>query len=110
MQISDVHIDMLYLVPLVGTILPILVALVTKKVASPSVKGVVLALLSALGGLGTAAIADAGAISKEAFVNAFVMWVVGVATYFGLWSRPAAEGKRSVAETVADVAPNTGIG
>lgn len=104
MQISDVHIDMLYLVPLVGTILPILVALVTKKVASSGVKATVLALLSALTGLGTAAISNAGAISKEAFVNAFVAWVVGVATYYGLWSNIG------VTQKVQDATPNTGVG
>ncbi len=104
MQINSVHIEMIYLVPLVGTILPILVALVTKKVASSGVKGVLLAFLSALTGLGTAALGTSGAISKEAFINAFIAWVVAVATYYGLWDNVG------VTEKVADVAPNTGIG
>lgn len=103
-EVTAVTIDRAYLVPAVGVFLPILVAIVTKKVASSGVKAIVLALLSALSGLGTAALSNAGAISQEAFINAFITWVIAVATYYGFWTNVG------TTQAVQNATANKGIG
>lgn len=74
---------------LVSTILPIVVGLVTKQVTSPGTKAVLLALLSAVTGLGAQALAahsdgvnyDLG----QGLLLSFTAFIVGVAMHFGLW-------------------------
>lgn len=70
---------------LIGTVLPILVGIVTKEVASGGLKSVLLLLFSAIQGLiVTATTVDGAAIlSTEAIVVAGLGWVSAVASYYG---------------------------
>ena len=89
----------------VGTVLPVLVALVTTKVTDPGVKGVLLATLAAVTAFAGEALtaAQGGTVFDlgRAGVMALGVWVVAVATHFGLWkptqvSAGAAEKGRTV--------------
>lgn len=86
----------------VGTVLPVLVGLVTTRVTHPGAKAVTLALLAALTALGTEALTAAQAGTPydlgRGAVMALGVWVVAVATHYGLW-RPTG---------VADAATDTG--
>lgn len=85
----------------VGTVLPVLVGLVTTRVTHPGVKAVTLAVLSALTALGTEVLAAAQAGTPydlgRGLVMALGVWVVAVSTHYGLW-RPS-----GVSESAADV-------
>lgn len=70
---------------LVGTVLPILVGLVTKTVTSPTIKAVLLLALSGLSGFGSEYINDPNFVWQQALLTTVVTFVVGVATHFGLW-------------------------
>ena len=87
---------------IVGTVLPVLVGLVTTRVTAPGVKGVLLAVLSAATALGTEALTAAqdGATYDlgRGLVMALGVWVVAVSTHYGLW-RPTG---------AADIAADTG--
>lgn len=76
-------VDLALLAVVAGTILPILVGIVTKEVASGAVKATILALLSAVTGLVNGAINADGVFTKEAVIAAAVTWVTAVATYYG---------------------------
>lgn len=78
-----VVVDMALLAIVVGTVLPILVGIVTKEVASGALKSVILAFLSAVTGLVNGAINADGLFTKEAVIAAAVTWVTAVATYYG---------------------------
>ncbi len=72
-----------------GTVIPILVALVTKRVASPGTKAVVNLLLSAIAGALSVLVAEAQGTVVELEASAFVAsvaltWVTSVATHYGL--------------------------
>lgn len=73
----------------VTTLLPIITAWVTTAVTSSKVKAIVLAALSAITGLGAELLnALQTGTQYELFVgllNAFIVFVVAVATYFGFW-------------------------
>ena len=83
-----------------GTILPILVGLVTTRVTAPGVKGVLLASLSAVAALVGEALTAAQAGTPydlgRGIVMALGVWCVATATHFGLWKPTGA------ADTVAD--------
>lgn len=89
----------------VGVILPIIVGLVTKASWSGSVKAVLLALLSALSGLGTSFLDIPAGDTwqwKQAVFLALTTWVIAVATYFGLY-KPETKDGNSVAKTTANL-------
>lgn len=67
-----------------GTIVPILVGLVTKLHASSAVKGLVNLVLSAIAGLVATAIATDGVLTKTAVVAGFMALVASVGTYYGV--------------------------
>lgn len=95
--------DMTLLALLIGVIVPLLVGLLTKLNAAPAVKSVLNLGLTALG----AALVTSNQIGftwKPFLVNFAVAWAVGIGTYYGFY-KPT-----GVAGTVANVAPNTGIG
>lgn len=76
-----------WLTILIGTVLPIAVALVTKQNASPGLKATVLAALSAVSGALVSIQATGGTFEiKTAFIGFMVTWVTAVATHFGLLS------------------------
>lgn len=66
-----------------GTVLPILVGIITKQFRSGAVKSSLLALLSAVSGAATVAINDGGVLTKETIIAAAITWVTAVATYVG---------------------------
>ena len=88
---------------LVGVIVPLLVGLLTKLNASPAIKSV---LNLGLVALGSALVTSnqVGFSWKPFLVNLGVGWAVSVGTYYGFY-KPT-----GLAGTVANVAPNTGIG
>ena len=67
-----------------GTVVPILVGLVTKLNASSAVKGVVNLVLSTIAGLIATAIAGDGVLTQAAVVAAFLALMTSVATYYGV--------------------------
>lgn len=72
-----------------GTIIPILVALVTKRVANPGQKAVINFLLSAIAGSLSVVVAQAQNdlvnIDVSSFVSAIALtWVTSVASHYGL--------------------------
>lgn len=67
-----------------GTVVPILVGLVTKLSAPSSVKGLVNLVLSMIAGLIATAIATDGVLSQTAVVAAFMALIASVATYYGV--------------------------
>ena len=83
-----------------GTILPILVGLVTTRVTAPGAKGALLATLSAVAALVGEALTAAQVGTPydlgRGIVMALGVWCVATATHFGLWKPTGA------ADTVAD--------
>lgn len=80
---------------LVGTLIPILVALVTKSTAQPGVKAVVNLALSAVSGFGAEYINSAHFVWQQALLTTVVTFVVSVATYYGLWKPTNVAGSSS---------------
>lgn len=68
-----------------GVLIPIVVNIVTKEVASGAVKSVLLLVLSAVAGLATVAISGGGVVTDAALANAVVTFVIAVASYYGFW-------------------------
>ena len=87
----------------VASILPFLVALVTKKVADSSVKGVLLAVLSGATAAVTAAIDDSGVFTQETLALGVQNFVVATAAYYGLWN------PTSLTNKVADATSGFGV-
>ena len=89
-----------------GPVLPVLVGLVTTRVTSSGVKGVLLAVLAAataLVGEALAAAQDGVAYDLgQGLVMALGVWVVSVSTHYGLW-KPT-----GVADTAADMGRTAG--
>lgn len=82
---------------LIGTVIPILVALVTRSTARPGLKAVVNLALSALSGFGTEYINSANFVWQQALLTTVVTFVVSVATYYGLWKPTNVAGSSSSA-------------
>ena len=80
---------------LIGTVIPILVALVTRSTARPGVKAVVNLALSALSGFGTEYINSTNFVWQQALLTTVVTFVVSVATYYGLWKPTNVAGRNS---------------
>lgn len=80
-----IEVDVAALTFVVGTLIPVLVALVTKAHASPGVKAVITALLSAVAGAASLAIAGEGKIDvAHVAVSIGVAWFTAITTHFGL--------------------------
>lgn len=104
-MLESITIEPTLLAILVGTVLPLLVGVVTKELASGGLKAAILALLSVLAGLGNSALNSDGVLTQEALILAAQTWVVAVATYYG-WLKP-----RGTAVAVASRAfPEKGLG
>lgn len=78
-------------------------AVVTRKVTDSSVKGILLALLSALLAVGTRALANKGVVDEATLYLGVQNFVVAVGLYLGLWKPTGA------AEGVADKTDNVGL-
>lgn len=88
-----------------GTIIPALVALLTKSGAHPGIKAVLNALLTAIAGVVSLAIIDEGQIVfSQALSSIAMVWFSSVATHYGLL-RPT-----GVSRALASSTSNFGIG
>lgn len=98
--------DATNLVRVVGFLIPVLTALVAKKVASSGLKSVVTLVLSALTAtIATIVAADGHGFAWQAFVNAFLnTFGPAIVTYYGLW-KPT-----GLAGTVAQATQGFGVG
>lgn len=84
-----ISIDTLTLTLIVGTVVPLLVGLLTKSAASSGVKAFVNVILSAAGGAGTALLASDGGLPwQSVLIAAFATYVVSGSSYSHLW-KPA---------------------
>jgi lysylphosphatidylglycerol synthetase-like protein (DUF2156 family) len=70
---------------LLGTVLPILVGLVTKTVTNASVKAVILLALSAVAGFLTELISNGNFVWQQAVLTSLITFVTAVAMHFGFW-------------------------
>lgn len=82
-----------YLSALVGVVLPILVALVTRHATSPAIKSLLLLLLSAVSSVLTEALNDAAFNWQQSIFGAVLTFIVGFATYLGLWKPTGVDDK-----------------
>ena len=90
---------------LVGLIVPLLVALVTKKIASSGLKGVLNLGLSAIAGSAAYLVAETGGYDLGGFANATInAFVVSIVAYYGVY-RPT-----GVSESVAAKTSDFGLG
>lgn len=85
---------------IVGVLLPVLVALVTKEITSPKVRALLLLVLSAITAvLNSWLVAPNGFDWAQALWGAVTTFIIGVATLYGLW-KPTG---------VSDAAKATGV-
>jgi len=92
--------DLLLLNALVGIVLPLLVALVTKQAASSGLKSAFLLGLSALGGyLTTLLYNDAAVDWKSVAVASLTVFVSAVASYYGFTKQVKLAGAEGVIQT-----------
>lgn len=90
---------------LIGLLVPLAVALVTKRVASQGLKGVLNALLSAIGGSVAYLVTKDNGYDFEGFVNAVASaFVVSITAYYGVYKPTGLTG------SVADATANFGLG
>lgn len=82
---------------LLGTVLPILVGLVTKRVTSSAVKAVLLLALSAVAGFLTELINSSNFVWQQALLTTLITFVTGVAMHFGLWQPTGVSAKAQAA-------------
>lgn len=90
---------------LVGTVIPLLVAVVTKANASPGVKAFVNVVLTAAAGAATALLASNGGLPwQQVVIAAFATYVASGTSYNHLW-KPT-----GVAPSIASAFPQLGLG
>lgn len=95
----DLNVDPQVLSYILGIAFPILVGVITKAAAAPWVKALTLSVLSTIGGFLSQAITENGHLDgKRVFVSAVTVFVVGVATHFGLWKPAAVTGSTGVVQ------------
>lgn len=82
-----------YLSALIGVLIPILVALVTKHATSPTIKSLLLLVLSTVSGFLTELLNNANFILEQAVFGSVLAFVVGTATLFGLWKPTGVDDK-----------------
>lgn len=88
---------------LVATVLPFLVALVTRKETDSSKKGALLAVLAGATAVVTQAVNHAGIIDQQTLYLGVQNFIISIGLYTGLW-KPT-----GVAEKVADKTDNVGF-
>lgn len=81
---TTIVLDAQFVSLLIGTVIPLVVGLLTKLNASSGVKAVTNALLAALTGFLTEAGSDEFVLGT-AVVTVLMTWAVSVATYYGLY-------------------------
>lgn len=95
---------------IVGFVIPVLVGIITSKVTSPARKAVALALLSFFASIITEivnALASQQAYNVgDGLLKFGAIFVVAVASYFGVWSRPTSSGT-SISSRLVNSVGNT---
>lgn len=105
METSALIVDISTITILVGTLIPVLVALVTKKVANSGLKGALNATLSVATGVLNVLVANGGMADVTAMVNAALLaFTASIVTYYGLLKPTGITGK------VQDSTASFGIG
>lgn len=99
-----IKLDVAFLSVIAGTVIPLLVALVTKWNASSGVKAVLNAVLALAAGEGAMALEHGGLVTKAAALAVAYAWITSQSTHFGLW-KPT--GASSALNTLT---PNLGFG
>jgi hypothetical protein len=89
---------------LYSVVLPIIVGIVTKQLASSQLKSVALLFLSVLGVVVAQAIGGGGVFTSQMIVESVITFVIATASYYGVW-KPT-----GVAETVQEKTSAQGIG
>lgn len=90
-----------------GTLVPIVVGVLTKIHLHPGVKAVInLILATVVGLIGTAQVTD-GVLSKEAIFTAGIALVTSMATHFGVWKPMEITGSSGI---VQQATANFGLG
>lgn len=91
-----------------GLVIPLLVALVSKRVASSGVKGLLNALLSAIAGIIVVGIDNNGAFEANAVLNAGIAtFVTSISAYYGIWKPTGvAQGVRNATADFGVVGPD----
>lgn len=103
--IHYIELDVSMLNRVVALFLPLLVALVTKKVTSQGLKSSLLFVFSAIAGLATTMIQADGRIPVAQVIDAMLTTLVtAVAVYYGLW-KPT-----GIAGSITEKTANFGIG
>lgn len=82
---------------LIGVFIPIVVGLVTKRTTNPAVKSILLLGLSAVSGFLTEFVNSANFVWQQALLTSVVTFVIGVATYYGLWTPTGVTAKAQAA-------------
>ena len=100
----EFHTSVQVLTFIVGTLMPLLVGVVTKKVANRGLKLATNAFLSAVAGVLSAAIGAGGVLHLEAFITPVEAFIVSMALYHGVWKPIGVSG------AVQDATADFGIG
>ncbi len=96
---ESVVLDVTFLTMVVAPLLPVLVGLITKQVASGGVKAVLLLFVSGVTGVVNQAIQNEGLVTKEALAATIVAFVIAVATHYGLLKPNSVTGSEGVVQT-----------
>lgn len=99
-----IALNMSYWTLLSSLVLPLLVGVVTKDVASRGLKATALLFLSAVNGVVSSAIANAGILTKETVVAAVISFVIATGSYYGFLE------PKGIAATVSDKTSGIGVG
>jgi hypothetical protein len=81
-----------WLALIVGSVIPLIVGLISKSNASDRLKALINGLLSALAGAGTTALTTAGKVEWQSWVIGILStWIASIATYYGFWKPSGVE-------------------
>ena len=91
--------DATNVVRIIGLLIPVLTALITKRLASQGLKAVTTTVLSAVTAAAAVLVAaDGHSFAWQAFVNAFInAFVPAIVTYYGLWKPTGVTGSVAAA-------------
>jgi hypothetical protein len=89
----------------VGSVIPLLVGLVSKATLAKPIKAILNGLLSAIAGAAATALASGGSVQWQSYVITIITtWIASIATYYGFW-KPS-----GVTPTISEATSHFGIG
>jgi peptidoglycan/LPS O-acetylase OafA/YrhL len=86
-----------------GVVVPLIVALVTKRYADSGIKSLINLVLSATVAAVATLVNDTEHIANEFWGALTVAWTTSISTYFGLW-------RRTIAPRIAEASREFGVG